>query len=95
MVGALHSSSSVHGYSLCQKRTCRSTHKCGVELPTSVSHSKKLDQINGNTLWPDSINREMENLKVTFDFLEDRAEIVVSHKKASGHLVFDVRMTLK
>ena len=37
----------------------RVTQKCGVELPTSVSHAKKLDEKNGNTFWIDVINREM------------------------------------
>ena len=43
----------------------------------------------------DAINREMENLKVAFDILEDGAKIPVGYHKASGHLVFDVRMTLE
>ena len=37
----------------------------------------------------------MENLKVAFDNLEDVAKIPVGCHKASGHLVFDVRMTLE
>ena len=35
-------------------RISRTTHKCGVELPTSVAHAKKLDEKNGNTLWMDA-----------------------------------------
>ena len=77
------------------KRISRTTHKHGVELPTSVAHAKKLDEKNGNTLWMDAINREMENLRVAFDILEDGAKIPVGYHKASGHLVFDVRMTLE
>ena len=41
-----------------------------------------------------AINREMENRKVAFDILEDGIKIPVVHKKASGYLVFYVRMTL-
>ena len=43
----------------------------------------------------DAIHREMENLKVLFDILENRAKIAVGHNKASSHLVFDVRMALE
>ena len=43
----------------------------------------------------DVINREIENLKVTFDILEHRSKIPVDCNKASGHLVFDVLMTLE
>ena len=54
-----------------------------------------MDEKNGNDLWMDAINREMENLKVAFDILEDGAKVPVGYHKASGHLVFDVRMTLE
>ena len=77
------------------KRVSRTTHKHGVELPTSVPHAKKLDKKNDNALWMDAINREMENLKVAFDVLEDGAKIPVGYTKASGHLIFDNRMTLE
>ena len=77
------------------KRVSRTTHKHGVELPTSVAHAKKLDENNGNTLWMDAINKEMENLKIAFDILEDGAKVPVGYHKASGHLVFGVRMTLE
>ena len=41
------------------------------------------------------MNKEMENLKTTFDVLEDRAKILVGCDKESGHLLFDVRMPLE
>ena len=77
------------------KRMCRTTHKHGVEMPTSVAHAKKLDDVIGNTLWVCSINKEMESLKVAFDIIEDGSKIQVGHNKSSGHLVFDVRMSLE
>ena len=73
----------------------RVTYKHVFDLPTSISHAKKLDKINSNTLWINTINREMEDLKVSFEILECRAKILVGCNKASGHLVFDVRMTLE
>ena len=72
------------------KRISRVTHKYGVELPTSIDEARRLDLKNGNTLWMDAINKEMENLKVAFDILEDGANPPVGYNKASGHLVFDV-----
>ena len=37
----------------------------------------------------------MDNLKVNFDVLDDRAKILVGHSKASSHLAFYARMTLE
>ena len=62
---------------------------------TSVAHAKKLDDINDNDLLMDSINGQIENLNVTFDFLENCTNIPVGDNKASSHLVFDVFMTLE
>ena len=72
----------------------RIAHKHVVELQNSVDYAKNIDEKNGNTLWMDAINREMQNLKVAFDVLEDGAKIPVGHNKAHVHLVFDIRMTL-
>ena len=66
------------------KMISRVTHKHGVDLPTLVSHSKKIDDINGNTMCVFDINREIETLKITFDVLEDGAKIPVCHNKSSG-----------
>ena len=43
----------------------------------------------------DAINREMENLKVTFYVLEDGFKIPVGYNKVSGHLFYDVHMKLE
>ena len=50
-------------------RVKRVTHKYGVELPYIVQEAYALDDNNGNTLWRDSLNSEMDNLKVAFDIL--------------------------
>ena len=71
------------------------THKYGVELPTTVKQAQALDEKNGNTFWTDAINKEMENLKVAFDILDEGSKPPPGYKAASGHLVFDVRMTLE
>ena len=76
-------------------RISRVTHKDNVDLLTSVSHAKRLDEKNGNTLWIDAINKEMENLEVSFDVLECGTKIPLGHHKASCHLVFDARVSLE
>ena len=43
----------------------------------------------------DAINGEIENLKFSFDIIDDGSKISVGHNKASGHLVLDVRMILE
>ena len=53
------------------ERTKILSHKYGVQLPSTVQEAYDLDEENGNTLWRDDLNKEMKNLKVTFDILPD------------------------
>ena len=76
-------------------RVKRVTHKYGVEIPRTIEEAYKLDERNGDTIWRDAINKEMSNLKVAFDIMEDSESLPPGWSKASGHLVFDVRMTLE
>ena len=56
---------------------------------------QKSHEKNGKTLWTDATNREMQNLKVVFDVLEDGDKILVGYEKSSYQFVFDFRMKLE
>ena len=76
-------------------RAKKTTHKYGVELPTSVEHAYELDRKNGNTLWRDAIKKEMHDAAVAFQILDESESLPVGYKKATGHMVFDVKMTFQ
>ena len=71
---------------------CRTTHKYGIEVPTSVDHAKRIDASNGNRLQKYAINKEMTNVEVTFEIPDEGKPAPVGWKKASGNLVFDVNL---
>ena len=73
-------------------RAKRTTHKYGIEVPTSINHARKLDQTNGDSCWENAIQLEMANVKVAFEILESHQPIPIGWKSSSGHLVFDVKM---
>ena len=73
----------------------RMSHKYGVEIPTSVEYSYKIDTDNGNHLWRTAINRKMENLRVAFNILHKGQIPPQGYIIASGHLTIDIRMTLE
>ena len=70
-------------------------HKHGVELPTLIVQTKKLDEKNVNNLSTNVTNQEMQNLKGFFEILEDGDKIPIGHNEASDHLVFDARVILE
>ena len=45
--------------------------KYGMRIPTSITEAYEIDKENGKTLWRDAIKREMKNVSVTFEILED------------------------
>jgi hypothetical protein len=73
-------------------RIRKTTHKYGIEIPTSVEHAYKLDERNGNTFWRDALAKEMTEVGVAFEVLEDGQPAPVGWHKVTGHLVWDVKM---
>ena len=69
-------------------------HEHSVEIARSIQESFAIDAKNGNAFWCDALEKEMKSLKAAFDILEEHHELPPGHAKASGHLVWDTRMTL-
>ncbi len=74
-----------------KSRYWKRTHKYGIELPHSVEEALRIDQRTGTTYWRDAIAKEMENVQPAFEFRDDD-KIPPGYKKASGHMVFDVKI---
>ena len=68
------------------------THKYGVEVPTGTEHAKELDRRNGNIMWMDALTKEMYNVGVAFEVLDEREQAPNGRKNVTGHLVWDVKM---
>ena len=51
-----------------------------------------MDTLNGNTLWADSRNLDMSNVGVSFEVMKPGDKATPGWKKASGHLIYDVKM---
>ena len=44
----------------------KSTHKFELKLPKMVEEAITINKKNGNTLWQDDIQKQMENVKIKF-----------------------------
>ena len=67
----------------------------GVQLTSTVKEVFDLDEANGNNLWRDVLNKYRENLKVEFYIKPDGKSPPVHYTKASGNLIFGMRITLE
>ena len=76
-------------------RAKRKTHKYGIEIPQSVEDAFRIDKENGNTLWQDALVLEVNELWVALDVLGDDAPLPPGYTKATGHIIFDVKMDFR
>ena len=79
-----------------KSRVKKTTHKYGVEMPSPgknvVQNAIDLDRRNGTTLWMDSLAKEMGNLMIAFEILDPGQKASPGWFKATGHIIFDVKM---
>ena len=75
-------------------RRVRKRVKFGVKIPKDYDEAVKFDRENRNTLWQDSIKKEMTNVQVALKFNDDGGNIPIGFKEITCHLVFDVRFDL-
>lgn len=73
----------------------RKTHKYGVQVPTSVEEAFELDAANGNTLWQDALALEMSSIGAAIRILPFGQKPPPGYIKASGHIIWDVKMDLR
>ena len=67
-------------------------HKYRVEIPRDVEHAYEIDARNGNTLWRDALKKEMYNVRVAFEILDEGVHAPHGWKQVTGYLVWDVKM---
>jgi hypothetical protein len=75
-------------------RFAKKTHKFGIAVPSTVKEALEMDKDNGNTLWWNSIQKEMKNVRVAFSISNDDANLPPGHTLVKCHVVFDVEMDL-
>jgi len=58
-----------------------------------VDRAKELDRRNNNTLWWDSILKEMKNVRPAFDVFEGKEEdMAPGYQKIGCHMIFDIKL---
>jgi hypothetical protein len=75
-----------------KSRLKKTSHKYGIEIPTSIEHNLKLDERNGNKNWRDALKKEMHNVGIALQVQEEGKGAPVGWSKVTGHIVFDVKM---
>jgi hypothetical protein len=76
-------------FSAVNKRYWKRTHKFGIQVK-SVAEAYEIDKENGDDRWAQSIQKEMNTVRVAFRILEDGVDPPPGYQYMDCHLVFDV-----
>jgi hypothetical protein len=58
-----------------------------IKIPTSVKHSLEVDRKKGNTFWKDALAKEMTEVGVAFEVLDEGVGAPIGWKKVTGRLI--------
>ncbi len=64
----------------------------GIKVPRHVAEAYTLDKKNGNTLWADSIAKEMKNVRIAFKILANGDKVPIGFQRMRCHMIFDIKM---
>ena len=68
-------------------RFTKKSHKLGIAVPSTFKEALQMDRDNGNTAWWDSIQKEMKNVRVAFNILDDDANLPPGHTFVKCHII--------
>ena len=61
-------------------------------MPKSVTEAYALDKKDGNTLWGDSIAKEIKDVKPFLKIMEDSERVPIGFQCINCHMIFYVNM---
>ena len=65
------------------------TNKFWLKLPKMVNEAYAVDEKDGNTLWQDAVQKEMENVKIALQIISMRSHLIMY---VNCHMVLDIKM---
>ena len=68
------------------------SHEHGAQVPRHIKEAKALDRASGSTFWRDITCKEIEELRVSMDMLENGQLAPKGNLQSSGHSTFDAKM---
>ena len=75
-----------------RQRQAHNGYKFGLRLPKTVPEALEIDRLEGHNLWRTAIEKEMANVQVAFDILDDGSPPPPRHKRIPLRMIFDIKM---
>jgi hypothetical protein len=68
------------------------THKFGIEVPKNWDDCVRLDKENDNTLWQDTLSKEMKNVWISFNIMNGEVSVPPTYQEIRCQMIFDLKM---
>ena len=75
-----------------KSRHWKQMHELGIKPLHSCKEASAFDQEKDAMFWTDAIAKEMKNVKVAFNVLDDGKVVPLDHQFVKCHMVFDVKL---
>ena len=72
----------------------KNAHKFGIAVPSTVKEALQMDEDNDNAGWWNCTQKEMKNVRVAFNILDEDVNLPPAHTFVKCHIIFDVKMDL-
>ena len=71
-------------------------YKFGVQVPRNPKHALELDRQNGDDLWKEATQKELDQINEyeTFRVLQDHELVPPGYKRIPYHIIFDIKFDL-
>ena len=92
MEGSLYHSSERLDYCKGQGKVSQENAQFRIELPKTVKRALEIDVEARMTYWKDALDKEMKNVRVSFDVLEPGQEVLPGYSFLDTHMVFDIKL---
>ena len=73
-------------------RVLKKLFKNGFEVPETVARAIQLNKINGNTLWQDVIEKEMNDVHVAFKTLNEGDHLPPGYQYMQCQMIFKIKL---
>ena len=73
-------------------RVRSTSRKFGVKIPRSMDDVHKFDAENGNDFWLQATNKEIKNIKVAIELLDEGETAPSDWSLATGHMIWDLKL---
>ena len=81
MVGSIHPREDKYNIICSQNFIINTTHKYGIEFPTTIEEAININTTIGNHLWRDAIDKDILNVGIAFELLAKVKKSPPGYKK--------------